>query len=154
MLNFLDLFPCALETVVKSLSESCTKFSSSHRPSGDNRGLQGLELTSACLMDWVKLRLKSSKPTLFFSSLDCSCFIFTHTRKTYATTLRHKHLNGLLVGKCSSFRLLKEIFQCRPRAKDVFVILLALASHSLFGFLFSFMTNIQTHSSLIVLLSC
>ncbi len=81
MINFLDLLlPSASGTIAKSLSESRAKFSSSRRPSGENTGgPQGLELT-AWLMDGLRLRPKSSKPTLFFffSSLLALLASFLH----------------------------------------------------------------------------
>lgn len=67
MINFPGLlFLSVLGDHCKTPPESCTKFSSSLRPSGANTGgPQGPELTSAWLMDGLRLRLKSSKPTLF-----------------------------------------------------------------------------------------
>lgn len=152
MINFLDLLlPSASGTIAKSLSESRTKFSSSRGPSGENTGgPQGLELT-AWLMDGLRLRPKSSKPTLFSFSLGSSCFIFTHALKTLAPALNTNTRLVSLVEKWSLFCLVKEIFQCRSLAKAVFFLLLALPSWSSLWLSFSFMTNThtQTHFSLI-----
>lgn len=99
MINFLDLlFPSALGTIVKSLSESCAKFSSSRRPSGENTGgPQGLELTSALLMAGLRLRPKSSNPTLFFLLSWLFVLNFYTSPQNVPFHTQNKHLNGFIV---------------------------------------------------------